>query len=37
MQIVAGMPPDLPLREVGAYAARIEALGVDALAPAFLL
>jgi len=31
MMVVAGMDPRLPLREVGAYAARVEQLGFDAL------
>lgn len=31
MKVVAGMSPTMPLRDVGPYAARVEALGVDAL------
>ena len=31
MKVVAGMSPTMPLSDVGAYAARVEALGVDAL------
>lgn len=31
MRVVAGMNPTMPLADVGAHAARVEALGVDAL------